>query len=194
MVQDSVILEIPCEDRKHGEAIYEVSILREFDKNYSLTPEKIADLWRVFREHTVLFSDDTEGKFMPFFLVLMDPRGVWFELRIKGSEQPVGVVYVTAVKPGHEADGHFAFWDSVGSGREPLALFAAEWIMDRYRLHRLSAHVPQYQSGTRRFIERLGFTREGVKREAVLHKGERTALISYGILRSELNDQISKVW
>lgn len=190
----NLVLEVPCLDRD-GEDFYQVRLLREFNQNVATDPFKVRDLWAEFRKHQVLFSDYTEGKFMPFFVVLMDPRGVWMEIVKKSEpERPIGVVYITAVKPGHEADGHFAFWDSGGRGREPLILYVAEWVMDRYNLHRLNAAVPAYQHGVIRFIERVGFTKEGVKREAVLYKGERGPLVTFGILRDEVEQHISAIW
>lgn len=189
-----ILLEIPCTDRD-GEDVYQVKMLREFDQNLLMTPEKIRDLWAEFRQHDVLFSDYTAGKFKPFFVILMDPRGVWMEITKRSDPtRPIGVAYVTAVKPGHEADAHFAFWDSGGRGREPLVLYLAEWVMDRYSLHRLNAAVPAYQHGVIRFIERTGFTKEGVKREAVLYKGERGPLVTFGILRQEVEQHITEIW
>lgn len=195
MQSDSLtVVEIPCEDRG-GEDIYQANLLREFDKNLALDSFKIRDLWAEFRKHDVLFSDYTAGQLLPFVAVLLDPRGVWLEVvRKTEPERPVGVAYITAVKPGHEADAHFAFWDSRGRGREPLVLFLAEWVMDRYHLHRLNAAVPAYQHGVLRFTERLGFRREGAKREAVLYKGSRGPLILFGILRDEVDQQISDLW
>ena len=191
---DNLILEIPCTDRA-GEDMYQVRLLREFDQNIALDAWKLRDLWAEFRKHDVLFSDYTAGKFVPFFVVLMDPRAVWMEI-VKASEpdKPIGVAYITSVKPGHEADGHFAFWDSGGRGREPVVLYIAEWVMDRYDLHRLNAATPAYQHGVIRFIQRVGFVKEGVKREAVLYKGQRGPLVTFGILKDEVDQQLTAIW
>lgn len=194
VLEENVVLRIPCTDRHGEETIYQVKLLREFDRVYELSPEKIAELWKEFSQHKVLFSDFTDGKFRPFFAVLMDPRAIWLEVSVEGEDVPVGVMYITSVKPYHEADGHFAFWDSQGRGREPLVLYIAEWLMDRFQLHRINAYVPEYQKGVRRFIERLGFVHEGVKREAVLYKEHRLPLHIYGILRSEVDEQIARIW
>ena len=189
----ATILTLPCEDRT-GESIYEIRILREFDRNYSLTTKKVRDLWVAANSHKGLFSDLTEGKFEPFFILLMDPQGVWFEICKQGEDVPVGVAYITRVRPFHEADAHIAFWDSIASGREPLALFLTEWVMDRYNLHRINAYIPTYQRGTNKFVLRMGFKLEGVKREGVLHAGEYESISMYGLLRSELQEQLQKVW
>lgn len=190
---DPTILEIPCDDRS-GEGVYRVRLLQELGKNYTLTPERVRDLWVEASKHKSLFSDYTDGKLEPFVLLLGNPRSMWLEIVKDGSERPVGVAYVTDILPQFDAVAHFAFWDSVGSGREPLALFIAEWIMDRYSLHRLSAQIPPYQRGTIRFAERLGFVREGEKREAVVREGEWHSLVLFGMTKNELEESLKKVW
>lgn len=188
----NTVLEIPCENRRTGEQHLQLNLLREGPANYSITPEKIRDLWVEASKHDVLFSDYTEGKLEPFIDVLMDPRGVWFEIVEDG--QILGAMYLSDVIPGFDAVGHFTFWDSIASGREPLALYAMEFVMDRYNLHRLTAKIPVYQKGTIRFTERLGFKREGKIREAVPHKGKWMPMYSFGILRSEVDDMIERIW
>src|SRR5690606_42132624 len=78
----------------------------------------------------------------------------------------------------------------------PLSLHDAlpifDWMFKRYKLHRISGSVPVYQSGTLRFVERLGLKREGIRREAVLHKGFWMDMLELGILYSEFNEIYSK--
>ena len=194
LVELSLIAELPCVTGRANpeEHMYQLRLLREFDRNYLITPAKIRDLWVMASRHKVLFSDYTDGKFLPFFNILMDPRGVWMEVAKEGS--PVGVIYFTAIIPLFDADFHFALWDSIGAGREPLALFALDWAMQRYGLHRVSAHVPVYQRGTLDSAERVGFVREGVTREGVVYRDEWVDLVDFGILRSEVELQMTKLW
>lgn len=188
---DNLILEIPCTDRK-GEGFFQVKILREFHRNYSMTPAKIAELWKLSSAHEVLFSDETMGKVDPFVLVAINPASAWLE--IAKDEQTVGVAYITSVKLGFDADAHFAFWDGIAGGRESVILMIAEWLMDRYKLKRLSASTPPYQGGTIRFIKSLGFVQEGVKRDAVFRHGELFPLIEFGMTRGELDSALRKAW
>lgn len=188
---DNLVLEIPCQDRV-GEAIFQIRILREFGQNYGMSPAKIAELWKISSEHRVLFSDETDGKVEPFILLALNPASVWLEM-LRDSKT-VGVAYVTSVIPGYDAEAHFAFWDKIAKGRESLILMTAEWLMDRYSLRRLSASTPPYQSGTMKFIERLGFVQEGVKRDAVLYRGELFPLVQFGLTRAELDSSLRKAW
>lgn len=186
------VLEIPCDNRRTGEQMLRVNMLREGPQNYEMTPFKIRDLWVEASKHDVLFSDYTAGKLEPFIDVLMNPRGVWLE--IVHGEKIIGAAYLSDVIPGFDASAHFTFWDSVASGREPLVLYLLEFVMDRYKLHRVSAKVPVYQKGVIRFVERVGFKREGTIRELIPYKGKWLNAALYGILRPEVEDRIEEIW
>lgn len=191
-MSDNTVLEIPCVSKKHGEQMLQLNLLKEGPANYGINPEKVRDIWVEYSKHDVLFSDYTQGKVEPLLDVLMDPKGVWLE--VTEDEQIIGAMYLSDIIPGFDAIGHFTFWDSVASGREPLALYAMEFLMDRYKLHRLSARIPVYQKGTIRFTERLGFVQEGTIREAIPHKGKWMPMHMYGILRTEVETQIEEIW
>jgi RimJ/RimL family protein N-acetyltransferase len=66
------------------------------------------------------------------------------------------------------------------------------WAINRYNLRRLSVNVPPYQSGTIRFIRRLGFKLEGEKRCGIIHKGTWFPLLMYGILREEAEQKLNE--
>lgn len=181
-----VVLRVPCSDRS-GEHNYIAELLWEGGKGYGLTPRRIADIWREARKFDVLFSDETKGKFEPFFFSLVNPGAVWFELRREGDDTPVGILYYTNLIPGFDTQGHFAFWDSIARGREPLILFVTEWVMDRYNLPRITAQIPPYQAGVIRFTKRVGFVQEGEMREAVIYKDRRWPLLIFGMTRGDLD-------
>lgn len=182
------ILRVRCEDRS-GVNDYSVRILHEFGQGSGyLNPKKIADIWRQISKYPVLFSDYTEGKIEPFLAILMNPNSVWFEVYNETTDRTVGAVYVDRVIPGFDAQGHFAVWDSVANGRQPIFWGIMEWLMERYGLRRLSCGVPPYQAGTIRFAKSLGFKQEGERREAVIYKGRWFPLIEFGILRDELEE------
>lgn len=65
--------------------------------------------------------------------------------------------------------------------------------MDEFELHRLSVETPVFMRGLIRMIERLGFQREGMRREGTIHKGSWMDLEMFGILRSELDDILEGV-
>lgn len=173
----------PLKDRR-GEAEFSIRLLHEFGtRDDYLDARKVSDIWEQARKHDVLFSDYTAGKAEPFLIALFNPNSVWIE--IVRDEESVGVAYITHVVPKFDAKGHFAVWDKVAGGREKIFWMIMSWLFRRYQLHRISAETPRYQSGTMRFLRRLGFVHEGQVREAVIHKGVWMPLETFGITISE---------
>lgn len=180
------------EDRT-GKYTMSVRLLHEFGSTTDyLTKAKVGELAREAAKHEVLFSDHTTGNKLEAFLdVFMDPRGVWFELFHTGKESVAGAAYITKVIPGYDATAHFAFWDQVASGRQSLIHSLMDVVFKRYNLRRLSVEVPPYQRGTIRFIESLGISQEGEKREAVLYKGRWFPLLLFGITKGDLEEIVN---
>ena len=120
-----------------------------------LTPNKIRDLWVEYSKHDVLFSDYTRGKLEPFVMALLNPKTFWFELFDNSRGEAIGIAMLSDIVPLYEAKGHFAFWDKIGSGKEPLIWGLMELCFSEFDLHRMSAETPVYQRGTIRTIKRL---------------------------------------
>jgi len=174
---------------------FEARLLQEFGiSNEYLSPEKIAELWKEFSKHDVLFTDYTEGKFEPFLLNLMNPRAIWVEIFNVEEQKPVGVMMMTNIILGFDCEGHFAVWDSKARGKEGICLKMMEFCFNRYNLHRMTAKIVPYMKGTIRFAKRLGFIEEGEMREAVVRSGEWFSLKMFGITRSELEEKLWEQW
>ena len=150
-----------------------------------LTPSKIRDLWIEYSQHDVLFSDYTMGKLEPFVISLINPRSFWFELFDNISGKAIGLAMLCDIIPQFDAKGHFAFWDRIGSGKEPLIWELMELCFQEFDLHRMSAETPGYQRGTIRTIKRLGFKNEGERTESVYYKGRWMNTLLFGITREE---------
>jgi RimJ/RimL family protein N-acetyltransferase len=180
------ILRLPVSDRS-GE--YEMSVrrLQNFGQPESyLDRTKITELWKLYSEHETLFSDHTEGRLEPFLDMLMNPRSIWFEFYHTEQEAPVGVAYLTRIIPFFDAEAHLAFWDGIASGRQPVVWELMDMMFEEFNLRRISAAIPVYQSGTIRFVKKLGFQEEGTRRDAVLKHGGWFPQTLLGILREEL--------
>lgn len=178
-----------------NDEVLEADPLWVFGHNLGLTAEKTRELWIKASKYPVLFSDCTEGKFEPFYWTLNNPVSIWFEVRsAENGADPLGLLYLTDVHPGIDATAHFTFWDKRVAGREPLILFVAEWIMDRFNLMRIGTAVPPYQKGVVRFVKRLGFVQEGVARDATLYDGKAWPLIMFGMTRQDLDSAIRRLY
>jgi len=198
-----IIANVEATDRKTGTHEYEVNMLHEFglvSEEFRADPNalkrKIAALYVESAEHDVLFSDYTRGDPEAFLDMFMNPRSVWLEIVRKTDGKTVGCAYMTDVLLHFDADAHFAVWDGVGSGREPVFVELIKWAMNRYHLKRMSCEIPASHSGTIRMVRRLGFSEEGVRRDAVLHtNNDWLDAIMFGILYEEVNDgRWNKEW
>lgn len=166
-----------------AEGSYVVRMLKEGERTW-VTPEKTRELWNASKQHDVLFTDYTRGKPQALLRALAKSNSVWFE--VTKNELPVGILYMHRVIPHFDGVGHFAFWDKIGRGREPLILDTLKYMMRRHDLRRVSAEPPANQKGTIRIIKRLGFTQEGVRRAGVVYKGQWVDQILFGMLREEI--------
>lgn len=173
--------------RDTDEGLVSIRLIHEFAQG-DVHPDKLRDLWMEFRKHDVLFSDQTKGKFAVFFDSFRDPRSVWSELVREEDQKVMGVMMMNKIIPGFDAFGHFAIWNGKARGKEILIHDALAWAFDRYKIHRMTAEVPAYQSGVIRFVKRLGFMKEGVKREGVVKDGSWIDLTMFGITVTELEE------
>ena len=172
---------------------YSIRMLHEFgERTEYMTADKIGELWNEFKKHEVLFTDEIKGDPEAFIDIMLNPRSVWLEVFSIEQNKPIGVISLNKVIPGFDAEGHFVFWDGKGRGREGLSLRVGRWLFERYNLHRVTTMIPLNQKGTIRFTERLGFRKEGVKREGTLRHGKWIDLIIFGLLHSELEEVLDE--
>ena len=189
---DTLVQSLNTYDEVLEEDGFSVRMLHEFGecKEY-MTAEKIGDLWNEFKKHDVLFTDEIKGDPEAFIDIMLNPRSVWMEVFSLEHDKPIGVMSLSRVIPGFDADAHFVFWDGKGRGKERLSLRVAKWLFARYRLHRMTVMVPLNQKGTIRFMKRLGFKEEGVKREGTLRHGKWIDLATFGVLLPEIEEALN---
>lgn len=106
----------------------------------------------------------------------------------------VGILYLTEISVGNDAYAHFNFWDRRFKGRENLIRGMMLHVMRDYDLHRISSEVGMFAAHwLPQALERIGFVREGRKREAIWHvpkgkEGQWFDSIMYSMLRQEVED------
>lgn len=152
--------------------------------------ENLNSLWEKSKEHRILFSDDVNGDFHKFCEVFLsqDASGnitsnglVWI------VDDFVGVLFMSNIM-GTEASLHFSFFD--GRLRFDISKKMIEYIFDIYDIERLNVEIVPFASKrVFKFIESLGFKREGRKRKALVYKGEKWDLLLYGLLKEEFNEK-----
>jgi len=102
----------------------------------------------------------------------------------------VGIVYLTEISVGNDAYAHFNFWDRRFKGRENLIRGMMLHVMTEYDLHRVTSEVGMFASPwLPQALERVGFVREGRKRESIWHvprgtdEGQWFDSLMYSMLR-----------
>ncbi len=107
----------------------------------------------------------------------------------------VGILYLTNISIGNDALAHFNFWDRRYKGRENLIRGMMRYVMKEFDLHRISSEVGLFAAPWLPLaLEKIGFVREGRKREAIWHirpnakEGEWFDSLIYSILRSEVGE------
>lgn len=111
---------------------------------------------------------------------------------------PIGVVALKGISPGHEKNrvSYISIdvldsWRGRGYGGE-----AIEWALgygfQMAGLHRIGIETFSHNAGAMRLYEKLGFVREGCKREEIWFNGRWEDYITYGILEGEWRDKMTK--
>ncbi|WP_123532832.1 GNAT family N-acetyltransferase [Halosimplex salinum] len=100
----------------------------------------------------------------------------------------VGVVDLVDVDEqfGNAEVGYFFAPEAWGNGYATAAVErVVEYAFAERRLHRVHARVFEFNEGSARVLEKVGFEREGVLREQAYMHGEYVDTIRYGLLESE---------
>ncbi len=114
---------------------------------------------------------------------------VGFSVRVREDMRLIGRSAIRGIHPVNRSGvftifiGEPEFW-SRGFGKEATALTTA-YAMDFLNLNRLELEVFAYNERALRCYEGLGFTREGVRREAKFHDGAYHDAIQMAVLRRD---------
>lgn len=158
-----------------------------------LTPETLKTFWEKSKQFKYLFDNNVNGDFKKFCeLFLYDgPNG---ELQSNGLfwvvDDFVGVFYMTHIVPGSDAKVHYTFFDRRHRGRRDLAMEMIKYVFRKYNFRRLSVEIPLYATEHAfKFIDSLGFRKEGRRRKAIWHNDDWFDVALFGILKEEALNQ-----
>lgn len=113
-------------------------------------------------------------------------------LLVTSGETPVGTIGLNAIdqEAGVAEIGYWIAPDHWGNGFGTEATeLIVRYAFDHRRLHKLTAQVFEFNEASRRLLETVGFTEEGVQREQVFIDGEYQDTHWYGLLAREWRDQ-----
>lgn len=163
MESGAAVLEVECPEPE-GKVVRRVEPV-------SLTAERLREYYDRLNEFPVLFNEHT-GSLEDFIRTFVRPRSDGLGVDATGliwEVDDVGILYLTRLRPGVSAYGDFTFWDQRLRGREPLVREALRHVFERFGFHRIETEVALYARPAMAFVERVGFKKEGRKREAVLY-------------------------
>lgn len=163
-------------------------VLREV-RPLELTPQNLWKMWNLSREFNTLFNEEIRGSFKKFLEVFIrqspdgsvESNGLFWVV-----DDFVGILYMTDIVPGADANVHYSFFDRRQKGRAKLVREMLKFAFDKYKFRRLSAHVPMYAiHGMMGFLESIGFKSEGRKSKGAFYRGEWWDVNLFGILAEE---------
>jgi hypothetical protein len=153
-------------------------------RDLTLTPEKLDVLWKLIQRHSTLFSDLTRGDDENFIRAITAPNTLWYE--VLKYDTVVGLVWFGETHQIVDCVVHLVFFDRMPSEKVPVLKELLKWMFDSFPLQRMTATPPEIYFRTIKVLERLGFTREGTKREAVLIGGKWINQALFGVTRREV--------
>ena len=102
----------------------------------------------------------------------------------------VGIFYMTNIYPAFQANGHFSFWDQRYKGRELLILEMLQYVFQEFGFRRIQVEVPLFVQPTLRFVQELGFVREGRLRKYAFYNNEWWDVVLFSMLEEEINGHV----
>jgi RimJ/RimL family protein N-acetyltransferase len=110
------------------------------------------------------------------------------------DDEPVGTVAMVREHPNDQVyrRGELAYWiapEQWGNGYATAgSRLLLDYAFDRLNLNKVVARAFDFNEGSRRVIEKLGFTEEGRLRREAFIDGEYVDVYRYGLLESEWGD------
>jgi RimJ/RimL family protein N-acetyltransferase len=104
------------------------------------------------------------------------------------SEDPVGTIGLSDINEtwGRAEVGYWLTPAAWGEGYATAATdLLVEYGFDQRRLNKVVAHAFAFNTGSRRVLEKVGFTEEGIHREEAFVNGEFVDVHRYGLLARE---------
>ena len=109
-------------------------------------------------------------------------------LMVYAADEPVGIagLHVEPFPWGYAEVGYMIHPDHWGNGYATDAVRClVRYGFDERRLNKVGADVYASNEGSQRVLEKVGFEREGVRRDHAFVEGEHVDLYEYGLLADE---------
>lgn len=151
-----------------------------------MTPDKIEWLWHGMTKYRTLFSDFTRGDIQNFYNLISLRDSFWIEV-LDQNDKIIGVIYWTSMSQVIDADVHLIFFDRKPAEKLVLCKKVATWFFENNpQCNRMTATLPIIYSASVRLAQRIGFKREGRKRQSIMMRGKMEDELILGLLNKEI--------
>ena len=137
-------------------------------------------LWELVRTQDYAFDDSTRDNPEAFVHALMTPASANF------WREDLGWVLIRDLYDGGNPDIHFVVWNDRASIHEVKAVGREiiSWVFKSFKVNRITAMVPDFNTQAKRFATILRFHHEGVMKGCTLYHGKWHNVEVFGLLRS----------
>lgn len=152
-------------------------------KELVLTPAKLVELWQMLQDHKTLFADAERGNFAIWMEGMKAPGVFWVEVTVGG--QVAGLLYFNDLG-GFDVTANIVYLDRKPAEKVEITKAVLHYMFDNFAINRITVVSPRIYHATNRLLERLGFKREGCKRQSVLIGKKWVDEFIFGLTRSEI--------
>lgn len=179
-VSSEVLFESLCEEPE-GFVIRRVT-------PFIFSPENLERLWNKAKEFPTLMGVDipTFDKMLNIFVHQSEDGAIKAKGLCAQIDDLTGIFWLTDIEWPVQASIHYTFFDRRHWGRIDLCKLAIKYIFSKYQFHRIYTQVPLYTKSTLKFVENIGFKKDGRLRSNVFYKGEWYDSNLYSVLAGEV--------
>ena len=182
---NQAVFKCVCREKVNKEV---VSIEREV-REVDFTIEWFKKMWeKQYPKYKTLMGKEihTFEEFISFFVRQnfatdkLESKGILFSI------DDVGIFWVSDLNWPAYAEVHYTFWDGRLNGRLDLCRKGVKYVFEHYGFKCLYVRVAAYADKHWRFVESMGFVKEGILRSRVKYKETWWDLKCYSLLKHEI--------
>jgi RimJ/RimL family protein N-acetyltransferase len=143
----------------------------------------LEELWEQIQKHKSMFWEPTHAELENFVDIVLRPGHLFFEVYKFGYL--TGFFYFTNVATLTDIQLHGIAFDRKLTDKIPVVRKMISWLFENFQIERVEVAVVTRFEATMRFVERIGFVKEGTRRKAVIYRGRWRDQAMYSVTREE---------
>lgn len=149
---------------------------------FVITEKSVDELWDKLQQFPQVFDDFGKNDKQGFVARLMQRNNIFIDIG-----PGLGLAAGMAVRPRVDMVLHLVMFDRRLRGREGLFFEIMDEFFKTLQLRRMTAMLASDARTGIKLVQRLGFTQEGLMRDALLRDGQLFDIEIYGILKEEFD-------